>query len=591
MRLEPKNKDRLSAVVLGKEKADLAIENVRFVNVFTGEVYPAVVYTCGAFVAYVAHGERLADRALANEIIDGGDRYLVPGFIDAHVHIESSMLTPRGFAEITLPRGTTSVITDPHEMANVLGEAGVRYMHDAAEELPQRQFVDIPSCVPAVPEVESSGARFDADTIRRLATLDRALGLAEVMDFMGVANNEPRMRGIIDAARECGLYIQGHLVSEDGRIIAAYAAGGGATCHENHSGCSALAKMRNGMTVDARDSSITKNVADIVEGLKGIRWLDRLCMCTDDREADDIMRNGHIDCIINSAIRAGLNPIDAIRCATFNNAREANLENLGAIAPGYAADMVLVRDLDNVVADTVIVGGKVVAESGRLCTPLSPVSSSAPNVMRAPKLGLRDFGLAAPSYGESFDVNIMAYRSLDTALTDLEVVKLSACGGKVDISGDDGLCYVTIVNRYGAGTIAQGIVRDFGLKRGANASTVSHDSHNITVVYKDAESALAVYNALVACGGGMACCVGGETTVLELPFGGLMSDLPAEQVSERAQILKAALFAAGLETENPILRIATLALPVIPNVKFTDRGLADVFNKRIIEPFPSVFFN
>ena len=335
IKIEPRNKRELLKAALGEINADLAVTNCRVVNVFTGEIYPAVVYVKDGFISHV-ETEALDGPYKADNVYDGQGRYLIPGLIDSHMHIESSMMTPRNFAKVAIPHGTTTIIHDPHELANVFGAEAVRYMHDSASDLPMRQLVDIPSCVPAVPGCENAGASFSAAEIRELAALERAVGLAEVMDFYGVMNGDKRMMEILEAASERGLYLQGHAPGLCGRQLSAYLCGGPNTCHETTAGDEALRKLRAGMYVDARESSITKNVEAIWNGVKDIRFFDTLTLCSDDRESDDLLHTGHLNAVARRAIECGMDPVLAIKSATINTAREIGVSRLGAIAPGPA---------------------------------------------------------------------------------------------------------------------------------------------------------------------------------------------------------------------------------------------------------------
>ena len=345
MKLQPKDKKQLLKAALGEIPSDLLIKHVQLVNVITGEIYPANVFVYDGMIAHVEYKNLDADLDKAATVVDGQGHYLIPGFLDAHEHIESSMMTPRNFAKAVLPHGTTTVITDPHEIANVWGMEGVRYMHDSGEDLPMRQLIDIPSCVPAVPGLENAGADFLAEQIEELCGLKRVIGLAEVMDFLAVIHGEDRMMDILKVAEDRGLYMQGHAPYVSGRMLSAYLCGGPNTCHETRASDEGLEKLRSAMYVDARDSSITKNVKDIWEGVKQVKFFDHLCFCTDDREADDILNNGHMNDVVRNAIRCGMDPVTAIKSATYNTAREIKIENLGAIAPGFVADMLLVESL------------------------------------------------------------------------------------------------------------------------------------------------------------------------------------------------------------------------------------------------------
>ena len=589
MKIKPSDKRELLKAAMGKIPCDLAVTNVRYVNVFTGEVYPATVYVHQGFVVHVEEKEPAKDLNLAKQVIDGENNFLIPGFIDAHIHIESSMLTPRNFARAVIPRGTTTVVTDPHEITNVFGEDAVRYMHDAGYDLPMRQFIDIPSCVPAVPGLEQAGAVIDAAAVDRLAKLPNIIGLAEVMDFIGVIDGEDRMMDIIEVAEKNGLYIQGHMPGANGRMISAYLIGGPSTCHETRGTEEAVAKLRTGIHVDARESSITKNMAAILAGVRDHTFHDHLSFCTDDREADDILYIGHMDEVVRQAVKNGMDGITAVKCATLNTAKEINFENLGAVAPGYTADMLLVDNLADFNIKSVFYMGQLVAKDGKLVADIQDKPAEMENrfSMNVPKLTLGDFRLKAPTTGETVKINVLTYYSEDLAVTKAVTEELPVKDGYVDISSDPDLCYAMIINRYGKGNYAFGLVRNIGLKKGANGSTVSHDCHNLCIVFKEPESGFAVYNALVECGGGRACADNGAITgLLKLQVGGLMSIDRPEQVAEQSDKMKKALNSLGLRQKNPLLRIATMALPVIPEAKFSDLGLVDVMAKKLIPIFP-----
>ena len=588
MKIKPRDKKALLKAALGQIPCDTLIKNIQLVNVITGEIYPAVVFIYDGMIAHVEY-ENL-DMDGAKEVIDGQGKYLIPGLIDAHEHIESSMMTPRNFAKAVIPNGTTTVFTDPHEIGNVWGVEGVRYMHESSEGLPMRQMIDIPSCVPAVPGLEHAGASFGVEEIEELAGLERVAGLAEVMDFIDVINGGDRMMDIIDVAEKHGLYLQGHAPFVSGRMLSAYLCGGPNTCHESRESGEALEKLRSGMRVDARDSSITKNVKEIWEGVKNCKFFDNFCLCTDDREADDILHNGHINDVVRSVIKCGMDPVAAIKSATLNSAREAGFENLGAIAPGYAADMLLVDSLTELKPQKVFFGGKLVAENGKLIAGIEDKSYplESRNSVHVKALTEDDFVIHAPIENGTVKINLMAYRDMNLSATDLAWEELPVQDGKVDISRNPDLKYVAVVNRYeGNDNIALGLVRGFGTTNGALASTVSHDSHNLTIVYDDPADAWIAAGELAAAGGGM-CAVNDKEVLhtLALPLAGLMSLLPAEELAKESAKMKEANRKLGLtQLENPLLRIVTLALPVIPNVKMSDMGLVDVNEKKIIPLF------
>ena len=581
------NRKELIKAALGLVECDLAIKNAQLLNVFTGEIYPATVFVYDGAIAHVEYRNLEEGLDKVKNVVDAEGKYLIPGLIDAHMHIESSMLTPRNFAKVSIPSGTTTIVMDPHEIGNVYGVEGVKYMHDSGEGLPQRQFVDIPSCVPAVPGCENAGAEFFAKEIEELAELKRVIGLAEVMDYIGVINQEDRMADIIHAAERKGLYLQGHAPFVSGRDLSAYLIGGPVTDHESRTGEEAIEKLRSGMFIDSRESSITHNVKDIWEGVKHCKFFDHYCLCTDDREADDLLHEGHINYVVNAAIKYGMDPITAIKSATLNTAREINVTDLGAIAPGYVADMLLVEDLSNIHPTHVFFEGKLVAQDGKLLQPIEDkeYEIETRNSVQLKELSLEDFHVDTPVENGKITVNVMVYPNLELSSTYVEKTEFEVKDGNIVLPDDD-YKFVIVLNRYGKGTIGKGIVKGFGTKKGALASTVSHDSHNLTVVYDNERDALLVANTLKECGGGMCAAYNGTVlSTLPLPLAGLMSLKSAEELSVVSQKMKQAIVELGLtDMENPLLRIVTLALPVIPEVKMSDLGLVDVLTKKII-PF------
>ena len=322
----------LIKVAMGYSNATLKLENANLVNVFSGEIYLANIYIYKKYIADIVEVEKDSFKK-ADKIIDIQGKYLVPGFIDSHLHIESSHLTPYHFAEAIIPKGTTTIIADPHEICNALGEEGLNYMLKASENLPMNQYFLVPSCIPSVMKLENTGAEFDADLVDKLLEKDRILGLGEVMDYIGVIHNDKRMEDIIDVAYRKNMFLQGHSPELQGSELSAYLCGGPYTCHETRDGVHAIDKIRKGMTVDARESSISKNIASIIENIKSFKSPRNLTLCTDDREPKDILEKGHINDCVRVAIKAGLEPIEAIRAVTLNTAQIYRLDKRGAIAP------------------------------------------------------------------------------------------------------------------------------------------------------------------------------------------------------------------------------------------------------------------
>ncbi len=582
-----KDRKALIAAAMGKVESDLKITNAKIVNVFTGEILDGSVYVKDGFIAHVAYGN-VDDDLPYKEVYDAKGMYLIPGLIDSHVHIESSMLTPYNFAKLVIPWGTTTVITDPHEIGNVLGQAGVKYMHDVSEELPMRQFIDIPSSVPSVKGgLEYANAEFYKEDIAELAKLDRVIGLAEVMDYLAVINGEDWMMDIIETALDNNLYLQAHAPGLKGKALSAYLCGGPRSDHETRDSSEAYEKLKLGMHVDARDSSMAKNVVAILEGIKGTKYYDTFSFCTDDRECDDILKCGHLNDVINNAIDHGMDPVLAIKCATYHAAREAEIKNLGAIAPGYAADMILLEDIKHIDPKRVYVRGELVAEDHELLVDIKHDEhqiEKTNTVNLKADLSVDDFILKAPIENGKVTLNVMVYNEEAVSTTHLEKIEVEVKDHKLVLP--EGLMYVAILNRYGRGNMAVHVLKNFGMKHGALGSTVSHDSHNLAIVYDDPNDAYKVAMDIKEANGGMSAVLNGETLyTLALPLAGLMSLKEGKELYLESEKMKEADRKLGMTQENPLLRIATIALPVIPDVKMSDVGCIDVNTKTFIPLF------
>lgn len=594
MKIKVEDKRGLVEAALGKRTCDLVIVNAKIVNVFTGEIYKGDVGIYNGFIAHIQcdpdKKNENEKRLVGNNYCDAKGRYLIPGFIDAHAHIESTMMTPRNLAQAVIPCGTTTMVADPHEIANVCGIEGVMYMHECSKNLPMRQLILIPSCVPAVPGLENSGAVFSEYEIRSLLNLHRVIGLAEVMDFVGVINNDDRMYNIINAVDERNMFIEGHAPNLSGRELSAYLCAGPNSDHESTTSNEAREKIRAGMFVDARESSITKNVEAILNGVKDFRYFDNLTLCTDDREPEDIINIGHMNDVVRKAIKCGMHPIDAIRSATINVAREIGLKQLGALAPGYVADMVLVDSLEELIPFAVFFEGKLIAKNGKLIEDLENkiFELEEKNTVYVHDLNVSDFVIKAPIQEGTITTRVIKYLDFNSADTEFVIEKLNVKNGCVDISTDNDLKYAVVINRHqGHNEIGYGIVRNFGTKYGAVASTVSHDCHNLTIVYDTPENGYAAAKKIMETGGGLSCAADGVIKgSLALPIAGLMSKKTCVELAEESTNMKNALRNIGLtQSENPLLRIATLALPVIPKAKMTDLGIVDVLDQKIVPMF------
>lgn len=585
------NRKKVIDSALGKIPFDLVIVNCKIVNVLTGEIYPGEVGITDGYIAHINCNpddtKKKFDSLNGKTVYDGKENYLIPGFIDAHMHIESSMLNPRKFAELVTPYGTTTIVADPHEIGNVFGVQGVKYMFEASENLPMRQFFLVPSCVPSVEHLESSGCEISTNEIEELLKLKRVLGLGEVMDYVGVIDWSERMQSILTYANEKEVFIQGHAPNLSGRNLSAYLIGGPNSDHESVSAQEATEKIRNGMFIDARESSISKNIEEIVKGTTKFKYLDFLTFCTDDREVDDILEFGHINDVVRCAIKYGMEPIDAIRSATINIAREIGYKDLGAIAPGFVGDLVLIDNLKDLNAKAVFFQGQLVAENGKLLSAIEPKSFELEkiNSINIRDIKLNDLEIIPTKALSYISTNVLKYPDKISLITELSLETLPIIDGKLNISEDKNLKYVAIINRYGKNNITLGVVRNFGTEFGAFASTVSHDCHNLVIVYDTPENALIAIEEIKKNNGGMTTVINGKVIkTLALPIAGLMTNKNGVELAKDSNELKNILKKMGLkEIPNPLLRIATLALPVIPNIKISDKGIIDV-NKQTFIP-------
>lgn len=576
----------LIKVAMRYSNATLKLENANLVNVFSGEIYLANIYIYKKYIADIVEVEKDSFKK-ADKIIDIQGKYLVPGFIDSHLHIESSHLTPYHFAEAIIPKGTTTIIADPHEICNALGEEGLNYMLKASENLPMNQYFLVPSCIPSVMKLENTGAEFDADLVDKLLEKDRILGLGEVMDYIGVIHNDKRMEDIIDVAYRKNMFLQGHSPELQGSELSAYLCGGPYTCHETRDGVHAIDKIRKGMTVDARESSISKNIASIIENIKSFKSPRNLTLCTDDREPKDILEKGHINDCVRVAIKAGLEPIEAIRAVTLNTAQIYRLDKRGAIAPSYFADMLVIDNLKDINVEKVFFEGELVAENNKLLVQINKphIDLENKNTINIDELKVEDFMIKAPIENGKLEIVGMEYINKISSVTRKKTFTVNVKDGYVDLEGDE-LNFAISINRYGKKTKAIAVVENFYVNRGAIATTYSHDSHNLTIIYKKPIDALVAAQRVKNIAGGIVV-VENEKVVKELPFpiGGMLSKNSAYELGNYIVDMNKVLRDYGIESASPITRPSTLSLIVIPEVKLSDMGLIDVVKQEIIKQF------
>lgn len=581
------NKASLMEAARGHQPLDLLIEDIQLVNVYTGEIYPADIGIADGRVVYA--GPRGWASMEPKERWPGHGQFAVPGLIDVHVHIESSMMRLSGFAAAVLPCGTTTVVIDPHEIANVLGQRGVRYMLEATASLPLHVYLQVPSCVPSVPGLETAGAEFGAPEIAAMLSWDRVIGIAEVMDYAGVIGQKPRMQGIMDVALARNVVVSGHCPGLTGRELAAYLIGGPDSDHEATAEEELLDKLRQGMTVEGRVSSFSQSVLPLAKIVRELGMLPpNLAMCTDDVLPEDLQKNGHMDQVVRSAVAAGFSPVEAIRAATLNGAHRHRLYDLGAIAPAKRADILLVRDLENFRPSAVFVDGALVARDGRLTVtmPARRWPLEQENTVHLPsEPKAADFLLTARP-GHTVE-HMHAIVIEPGRFTTLETVELPVQKGFVDFTAVEDITLIAVLERHGrSGRRGLALARGLRLREGAIASTVAHDSHNLLIVGRNAQDMALAARELAACGGGICCVDNGEVkALLPLPIAGLMSPLSLDKLVPLVQRVNQAMRRQGMDFAQPLSLVLGLALPVIPHYSVTDMGLVDVDHQTVISPW------
>ena len=551
----------------GRAPADLLLTNLQLVDVLAGEVYPAEVALAGGVIAGVGPGP--GSGYAARETLDLGGAYLAPGLLDAHVHVESAMVPPSEFARAVVPRGTTTVVTDPHEIANVLGLEGIRFMLESAKGSPMSMFVMAPSCVPAT-HMESSGASLDAVDLASFQSSPWVLGLAEVMNFPGVVGADPAVLAKLRAF--AGKVIDGHAPGLSGLALAAYVAAGIGSDHESTTVEEAREKLRLGMTVFLREATNAHNLRTLLPLVTAANQ-HRFCLCTDDRQPSDLLDQGHMDHLVRMAIAGGLDPVTALRLATWNTAHYFRLHDRGAVTPGRRADLIAFRDLGAPRPHLVLRRGEIVARDGELVPLAGP--RPVPHLRGTMSVDWDAVDLAIRAEGQR--VRVIGVIP-DQLVTEHRVEAATIVGGRAVADPARDLLKMAVIERHRAsGGVGAGFVAGLGLKRGALASSVAHDHHNLVVIGADDLSMRAAAQRAAHLGGGMVVAVGEQILAeVPLPLAGLMSDKPIEEVRRRLDLAIAAARELGSTLHDPFMAMSFLALEVIPSLKLTDQGLVDV---------------
>ena len=582
---------RLVAVAAGREKADLVIRGGKLVNVQTREILDGwqIAVAEGRF-AYVGPD---ASHCIGvdTRVIEAEGRYVIPGLCDGHMHIESGMLTPAEFAAAVIPHGTTTMFTDPHEIANVLGLRGVRMMHDEALMQPVNIYTQMPSCAPSAPGLETTGFEISAADVAEAMAWPGIIGLGEMMNFPGVVNGDPQMLAEMAATMNAGKTVGGHYASPDkGIAFSAYVAGGAADDHEGTAEADALARVRNGMRSMMRLGSAWYDVESQITAVTE-KGLDprNFILCTDDSHSGTLVNEGHMNRVVRHAIACGCDPVIALQMATINTATHFGLEReIGSIAPGRRADVILTSDLTTLPIEEVIARGQSVAKNGKItvaCPHYDWPADARDTVHMGKHLDDSDFAIRAPSGKNSVRAKVIGVVE-NQAPTEALTAELPVVDGLVE--GKDDVYQIALVERHqGTGKVVNGFVSGFGYQgRMAMASTVAHDSHHMIVVGTDREMMAAAANRLGEVGGGVTVWKdGAELALVELPIAGLMSDSPAIEVAAKADQMVAAMADCGCTLNNAYMQHSLLALVVIPSLRISDLGLVDVDKFEITEIF------
>lgn len=589
---------KLVNVSMGRTPADLVITGGQWVNVQSGEILPGIdVAVAGKRIAFVGEdaSHTVGDET---EVIRAEGQYLVPGLLDAHMHIESGMVTITEFVRAVAPQGTTGMFVDPHEIANVFGLKGVRLMAEEAGKQPIHVWVQVPSCVPSAPGLETPGSRIGPEDVKEAMAWDRIIGLGEMMNFPGVFQNDRKMHAEMAATRHAGKVIGGHYASPDlGLPFHGYAAGGPEDDHEGTRKVDALKRVRQGMKAMLRYGSGWLDVAAQIravteEGLDSRHFL----LCTDDTHSETLVNEGHMDRVVRHTIDLGVDPVTVIQMATLNTAEHFGVaKDMGQIAPGRFADILLVPDLDDFHVQTVVAKGRVIAESGSLVVDLPEVeyprwATHSVNVKRS--LQAEDFRLRVPegSAGDDLVAHVIGVREGQAPTRHVQV-SVQAEDGEVKVDLERDLAKIALVERHNAtGDVQVALVQGFELEAGcAVASTVAHDSHHMIVVGTDEAQMAQAANELVEMQGGQV--VIKEHAVIgkvPLPIAGLMSDKRAERVAEEAGTVLEGFRQCGCTVINPNMQLSLLALVVIPALRISDLGLVDAENFKLIPAIEEV---
>ncbi len=563
-----KLKDRIE-IARDDKLGSLLLKNCQLVNVFSGEVERTNVIIEDDTIVGIGY-----DYRQAKEVIDLNNKFLLPGFIDGHIHIESSMLAPKEFIRLALSHGTTTVIADPHEIANVLGVKGIEYILNSSAELPFNLFVMIPSCVPST-NMETSGARIDTKVINKLLANSSVLGLAEMMNFPGVIDADPTILSNITLTRQRNKIVDGHAPGLTGRALQAYAVVGIGSEHECIMRREAKEKLKSGLRIMIREGSAAHNLTDLLPIVNPLN-ARRCFFVSDDKHPEELIKDGHLDHILRKAIALGVEPVTAVQMVSLNPAEYFGLKNLGAIAPGYRADFVVVTDLTNFNVEMVYKDGKRIFENGNVINSYLKYNYKDRSVLKSIKvapLKIKDLQIKAEKH-QARVIRLIPNQIVTESSTTIPKIKK----GQVIADIERDILKIVVIERHKkTGNIGLGLVNGFGLKKGAIASSVAHDSHNIIAVGTNDQDLLKAIKEVIKLQGGLVIAADNKIQgSLALPIAGLMSLENAKTVTEKLNKMLVKMKAWSSRLTNPFITLSFLALPVIPELKITDKGLVDV---------------
>ena len=570
------DKKQLIEVAAARRRADLVLKNAQVLNVFTERLERRDVAIAGERIAGIGLYDGEVELDLSGKII-------VPGFIDGHMHLESSLITPAEYERGALPHGTTAVVADPHEIANVAGTDGLDYMMEIAKSLDLHIFFTLSSCVPAAP-LEESGETLEAEDLLPYYEIPAVVGLAEVMNSVGVtAGDEKLLKKIADAEAN-GRAVDGHAPFLAGKELNAYVAAGVQSDHECTNAAEAIEKMSRGQWIMIREGTAAKNLQSLMP-LCEAPYCYRAMFCTDDRHPEDLLCEGHMDAILKKAVAWGADPFKAVRMCTLNTASYFGLSGLGAVAPGYRADLVVLSDLESFRVEQVYIGGRLAAQNGCVMKDRDYVLPENPKILRSFHMPPVDpAALMLPGIKDCLRVIRLKKHELLTDELIVDPSDISRAHNGIDV-GRDVLKAVVFERHHNTGHVGVGYITGYGLKSGAVATSVAHDSHNLIVIGTNEADIAAAAEAVRQMNGGLVVVDHGEVIEsLPLPIAGLMSPLPIEEVNARLNALKKATKARGVSDDiDPFMTLAFVSLPVIPVLRLNGKGLINVNSQQIVE--------